>query len=57
MLSNFAPDGLELTLWFWIDDPHNGLGGVRSAVNLAVLRLLTSLSVDIPYPQRVIHQA
>jgi len=56
-LSNFAADGLELTLYFWIEDPHNGQGGVRSDVNLAVLQLLNSLGVDIPYPQRVIHQA
>ncbi|MBV8380244.1 MAG: mechanosensitive ion channel [Paucibacter sp.] len=56
MLSNFASDGLELTLAFWIDDPHNGQGGVRSDVNLAVLKLLNSLGVDIPYPQRVIRQ-
>ncbi|HEY4080043.1 MAG TPA: mechanosensitive ion channel domain-containing protein [Burkholderiaceae bacterium] len=56
-LSNFAADGLELTLLFWIQDPHNGSGGVRSDVNLAVLRLLGELGVDIPYPQRVIRNA
>jgi small-conductance mechanosensitive channel len=37
-LSNFASDGLELTLLFWISDPENGQGNVRSAVNLAVLQ-------------------
>ena len=56
-LSNFAADGLELTVLFWIQDPHNGSGGVRSDVNLAVLRLLNELGVDIPYPQRVIRNA
>ena len=39
-LSAFAADGLELTLSFWIADPENGQGNVRSAVNLALLRLL-----------------
>jgi small-conductance mechanosensitive channel len=53
-LSNFAADGLELTIGFWISDPHNGQGGVRSDVNLAVLRLLNRLGIDIPFPQRVV---
>ena len=56
LLSGFAADGLELTLAFWIGDPHNGQGNVRSAVNLAVLRALTEAGVEIPYPQRVVRQ-
>ncbi len=53
-LSNFAADGLELTIGFWISDPQNGQGGVRSEVNLAILRLLNRLNIDIPFPQRVV---
>ena len=53
-LSNFAADGLELTIGFWISDPHNGQGGVRSEVNLTILRLLNRLNIDIPFPQRVV---
>ena len=53
-LSNFAADGLELTIGFWIGDPENGTGNVRSDVNRAVLRELTRLGVDIPFPQRVV---
>lgn len=52
-LTDFAANGLELTISFWIRDPHNGLGAVRSAVNLAVLRTLNALDVEIPYPQQV----
>ncbi len=52
-LTSFADSGIELTIGFWIRDPHNGLGGVRSAVNLAVLRTLNALDVEIPYPQQV----
>lgn len=52
-MTDFAPSGIELTIGFWIRDPHNGLGGVRSAVNLAVLRTLNALDVEIPYPQQV----
>jgi small-conductance mechanosensitive channel len=55
LLTNFAADGLELTLGFWIADPDNGQGNVRSDVNLAILRLFNSLGVEIPFPQRVMH--
>ncbi len=54
-LSNFAADGLELTLIFWIADIENGQGNVRSAVNLAVLQVLNAAGVQIPFPQRVMH--
>jgi small-conductance mechanosensitive channel len=57
LLSNFAADGLELTISFWISDPHNGQGGVRSEVNLTILRLLNHFKIDIPFPQRVLHTA
>jgi small-conductance mechanosensitive channel len=53
LLTNFAADGLELTVGFWIADPENGQGNVRSDVNLAVLKLFDTLGVEIPFPQRV----
>jgi len=56
-LTQFAPDGLELTVHFWIGDPENGQGGARSAVNLKLLDTLTQLGIEIPYPQRVLHRA
>lgn len=57
LLSNFAADGLELTVGFWIADPENGQGNVRSDVNLAILKLFEVLEVDIPFPQRVLRRA
>ncbi len=57
LLTNFAADGLELTVAFWIADPHNGQNNVRSDVNLALLGELNRLGVEIPYPQRVVRQA
>ncbi|HEY9025895.1 MAG TPA: mechanosensitive ion channel domain-containing protein [Burkholderiaceae bacterium] len=53
-LSAFASDGLELTISFWIADPENGTGSVKSDVNLALLRLFNKLGVEIPFPQRVV---
>ncbi len=55
-LSQFAADGLELSIQFWIGDPENGQGGARSAVNLQLLRTLNQLGIEIPYPQRVVRQ-
>ncbi|WP_119353800.1 mechanosensitive ion channel family protein [Azohydromonas sediminis] len=54
-LTNFAADGLELTLFFWIGDPENGQANVRSEVNLAILRTLGEMGIEIPFPQRVLH--
>jgi small-conductance mechanosensitive channel len=51
-LNQFAADGLELLVVFWIADPENGAGGVKSEVNLAILRTLDGLGVAIPFPQR-----
>ncbi|GAA4342625.1 mechanosensitive ion channel [Variovorax defluvii] len=53
-LTNFAPDGLEFTLNFWIADPDKGKDNVRSPINVAVLEGLRSAGIDIPYPQRVL---
>ena len=55
-LSNFAADGLELTVVFWIADADKGTGNVRSDVNLAILRLLGEAGVEIPFPQRVLRR-
>ncbi|MCV2358950.1 mechanosensitive ion channel [Paucibacter sp. TC2R-5] len=55
LLTQFAADGLELTVSFWISDPENGQGGVRSEVNLSLLRKLNELGIEIPFPQRVMH--
>ena len=56
LLNEFAPDGLGLVISFWISDPENGQANVRSDVNLAVLTTLKTVGVEIPYPQRVVHQ-
>jgi len=54
-LSAFGADGLEFTVGFWITDPENGVLGLRSDINLAILAALRAHKIDIPYPQRVVH--
>jgi small-conductance mechanosensitive channel len=56
-LSAFGTDGMDLTLQFWIRDPENGQGNVKSEVNLAVLEVLNAEGIEIPFPQRVMHTA
>ncbi|HEY8709246.1 MAG TPA: mechanosensitive ion channel domain-containing protein, partial [Burkholderiaceae bacterium] len=54
-LAEFAADGINLNIAFWIADSENGQGNVRSEVNLAVLDLLNAQGIEIPFPQRVMH--
>ncbi|VTU17289.1 Potassium efflux system KefA precursor [Variovorax sp. SRS16] len=53
-LTQFAPDGLEFTLNFWVADPAKGRDNVRSAINIAILEGLRAAKIDIPSPQRVL---
>jgi len=55
-LAAFGADGINLTIVFWIADAQNGQGNVRSEVNLAVLDLLSAEGIEIPFPQRVMHE-
>jgi small-conductance mechanosensitive channel len=55
MLTDFAPDGLEITLAYWIADPENGINNVRSDINLAIWRAFQANGIRVPFPQRVVH--
>jgi len=54
-LIEFGDNGIVLELRIWILDPENGLGSVRSEVNLAIWRTFKEAGITIPYPQRDIH--
>jgi small-conductance mechanosensitive channel len=49
-LSAFGADGLEFTVGFWITDPENGVLGLRSDINLAILAALRAHQIEIPLP-------
>ncbi len=55
-LSAFGADGLEFTVVYWIDDPQNGQLNLKSDINRAILQALQARGIEIPYPQRVVHQ-
>ena len=56
-LSAFGADSLEFTVGYWMNEPESGSLGLRSEVNLAILQALRANGIDIPFPQRVVHQA
>ena len=56
VLTAFGADGLEFRLGYWIGDPEAGSDNLRSLINLEILRLLRAHQIEIPYPQRVVHQ-
>ncbi len=53
-LVDFVEHGLQLSLSYYINDPQNGQGNVRSDVNLAVLRGLREAGVPLPVPRQVV---
>jgi small-conductance mechanosensitive channel len=48
----FAESGIELELAVWIKDPENGLGNLRSALNLGIWKAFAEHGIKIPYPRR-----
>ncbi|MFV1983890.1 MAG: mechanosensitive ion channel family protein [Thiohalomonadales bacterium] len=54
-LLNFGDNGIELELRLWLNDPQNGIGAVKSDVNLAIWKAFKENGVTIPFPQRDVH--
>ena len=52
LLMAFAESGINLDLNFWISDPQNGTGSIRSAINLSIWRAFREHGIQIPFPQR-----
>lgn len=52
LVTAFGDSAIELELGFWISDPALGVGGVRSAINLAVWKAFRAAGIEIPFPQR-----
>jgi len=50
----FGADGFELELYFWIADPENGQGNIRSDVAREVWKNFVNAGIQIPFPQREI---
>lgn len=54
-LMAFGDNGIELECRVWINDPQNGLGNVRSELNLNMWRKFKNAGIVIPFPQRDVY--
>ena len=51
-LIDFADNGINLRLGFWVRDPENGFLGLSSAILLTVWRRFNEEGIEFPFPQR-----
>jgi len=51
-LLSFGDNGIDLELRLWLNDPQNGIGEVKSDVNIAIWKAFKENGVSIPFPQR-----
>jgi small-conductance mechanosensitive channel len=54
LLNKFADSGIDLELGFWIGDPENGSGNIRSDINVAICRAFAAAGVGIAYPHMIV---
>jgi small-conductance mechanosensitive channel len=52
LVTNFGADGVDIELGYWIADPQNGTGGVKSDINREILRRFDAAGIEVPYAQR-----
>jgi len=55
LLMRFGDSAIELELRVWISDPERGVSNVKSEVLFKVWEKFKAASVEIPYPQQVLH--
>lgn len=53
-MSALTPDGIELTVQFWVADVTVNPGNAKSEVYLAVIRTLKAMRVEIPFLRQVV---
>lgn len=55
LFTEFGDSSLNFQLRFWIADPANGVGSVKSHVLLKVWDTFKENNIEIPFPQRDLH--
>lgn len=55
LMMGFGENAINFEIRFWIDDPEDGLGSVRSEVLKRVWKLFKENDVVVPFPQRDIN--
>ena len=56
LVLRMADSGIDLELGAWLNDPQLGMQGIRSDLYRAIVKAFRAHGIDIPYPQRVVHQ-
>ncbi len=51
-LMEFADSGIALELRIWLNDPEQGIGSIKSDINLAIWHGFREAGITIPFPQR-----
>lgn len=51
-LLEFADSGIALELRIWMTDPEDGVGNIKSDINLAIWDGFKEAGITIPFPQR-----
>jgi small-conductance mechanosensitive channel len=54
-MMSFGDNGINLELRLWVEDPEEGVGSVKSDINMAIWKGFKEKGITIPYPQRDIH--
>lgn len=55
LLTGFGDNAVNLILQVWINDPQNGIGGVKSDLNWGIWQRFQEHGIEMPYPQRDLH--
>lgn len=52
LVTAFAESGVNLEVGFWIADPGEGTGNIKSDIHLAIWKAFEKEGIEIPFPQR-----
>ena len=52
LVTAFGESGINLEIGFWIGDPEEGSGQIKSDLHLAIWKAFKAEGIEIPYPQR-----
>lgn len=55
LVTGFGDSSVDLELRFWLGDPSNGIGSVKSHLLLAIWDSFKAHNIEIPFPQRDLH--
>lgn len=51
-IKQFATNGIDIELAFWIKDPDQGSLALRSDINLAIWKAFSAHGIEIPFPRQ-----